>query len=52
LVLEELEMTEKVTVITFHRAQPGKDLTLRDALLAVPGPTRAEKGCINCDFHV
>jgi quinol monooxygenase YgiN len=45
-------MTDKVTVIACHRAKPGKDLTLSDALLAVCGPTRAEKGCINYDLHV
>ena len=45
-------MTEKVTVIAFHRAKRGKEQALRDALLAVCGPTRVEKGCINYDLHV
>lgn len=45
-------MTAKVTVIAFHRAKPGKEQALRNALLAVCGPTRAEKGCINYDLHV
>jgi quinol monooxygenase YgiN len=45
-------MAGKVTVIAFHRAKPGKEQALRDALLAVCGPTRAEKGCLNYDLHV
>jgi quinol monooxygenase YgiN len=40
-----------VTVIAYHRAKPGKEQALRDALLAVCAPTRAEKGCINYDLH-
>ena len=45
-------MLGKVTVIAFHRAKPGKERTLREALLALCEPTRAEKGCINYDLHV
>ncbi|HXK39725.1 MAG TPA: putative quinol monooxygenase [Candidatus Paceibacterota bacterium] len=45
-------MTEKVTVIAYHRAKPGKEQALREALLAVCAPTRSEKGCINYDLHV
>jgi quinol monooxygenase YgiN len=44
-------MQGKVTVIAFHRAKPGKEQALREALLAVCAPTRAEKGCINYDLH-
>jgi len=44
-------MQGKVTVIAFHRAKPGKEHALREALLAVRGPTLAEKGCINYDLH-
>jgi quinol monooxygenase YgiN len=44
-------MQGKVTVIAFHRAKPGKEKALREALLAVCAPTRAEKGCINYDLH-
>jgi quinol monooxygenase YgiN len=44
-------MTGKVTVIAYHRAKPGKEQALREALLAVCAPTRAEKGCINYDLH-
>ena len=44
-------MQGKVTVIAFHRAKPGKERALREALLAVRGPTLKEKGCINYDLH-
>jgi quinol monooxygenase YgiN len=45
-------MAGKVTVIAYHRAKPGKERALREALLAVCAPTRAEKGCLNYDLHV
>ena len=45
-------MQGKVTVIAYHRAKPGKEEALRDALLGVCPPTREEKGCINFDLHV
>ena len=45
-------MHGKVTVIAFHRAKPGKERALREALLALCGPTRGERGCINYDLHV
>jgi quinol monooxygenase YgiN len=45
-------MAGKVTVIAYHRAKPGKEQALREALLKVCGPTRGEKGCINYDLHV
>jgi quinol monooxygenase YgiN len=45
-------MAGKVTVIAYHRAKPGKERALREALLAVCAPTRREKGCINYDLHV
>ena len=45
-------MQSKVTVIAYHRAKPGKEKELREALLAVCAPTRNEKGCINYDLHV
>ena len=45
-------MHGKVTVIAFHRAKPGKERDLREALLALCEPTRAERGCINYDLHV
>jgi quinol monooxygenase YgiN len=45
-------MLGKVTVIAFHRAKPGKEDALRQALLALCGPTRKEQGCLNYDLHV
>lgn len=45
-------MEDKVTVIAFHRAKPGKEEALREALLSLCAPTRGEKGCINYDLHV
>jgi quinol monooxygenase YgiN len=45
-------MTVKVTVIAYPRAKPGKERALREALLAVCAPTRAEQGCINYDLHL
>jgi quinol monooxygenase YgiN len=45
-------MAGKVTVIAYHRAKPGKERALREALLEVCAPTRGEKGCINYDLHV
>jgi len=44
-------MSEKVTVIAHHRARAGKERALRDALLALCAPTRAEQGCLNYDLH-
>jgi len=45
-------MTGKITVIAYHRAKPGKEQALREALLQVCAPTRGEKGCLNYDLHV
>ena len=45
-------MLRKVTVIAFHRARPGKEDALRQALLSLCGPTREEQGCINNDLHI
>lgn len=47
-----MNMNQKVTVIAYHRAKPGKESALREALLGVCAPTRVEKGCINYDLHV
>jgi hypothetical protein len=43
-------MEGKVTVIAYRRTKPGKERALREVLLAVRGPTLAEKGCINYDL--
>jgi Antibiotic biosynthesis monooxygenase len=45
-------MKGKVTVIAFHRAKPGKEQALREALLVVRASTLKEKGCINYRFRV
>ena len=45
-------MPGKVTVIAFHRARPGKEDALREALLSLCAPTREEQGCLNYDLHV
>ncbi|MGE5239678.1 MAG: putative quinol monooxygenase [Chloroflexota bacterium] len=45
-------MTEgKVTVVARIRAKAGKEELVREHLLALIGPTRAEAGCINYDLH-
>jgi quinol monooxygenase YgiN len=44
-------MNGKVTVIAQIRAKPGREQEVKQALLALCGPTRAEKGCINYDLH-
>lgn len=38
-------------VVEFH-AVPGREADLRDALLALVEPTRAEEGCLRYDLHV
>jgi quinol monooxygenase YgiN len=43
-------MRGKITVIAFHRAKPGEEQALHEALLAGV-PTLKEKGCINYDLH-
>ena len=44
-------MNGKVTVVAQIRAKPGREPEVKQALLALCGPTRAEKGCINYDLH-
>jgi quinol monooxygenase YgiN len=44
-------MTGQVTVIAYHRAKPGKEQELREALLSLCAPTRIEKGFLNYDLH-
>lgn len=41
----------KVTVVATIKAQPGKEAQVRQELLALVPPTRAEDGCINYDLH-
>ncbi len=42
---------EPVTVIAFIRAKRGQEARVRDVLLGLTAPTRAEAGCINYDLH-
>jgi quinol monooxygenase YgiN len=44
-------MDGKVTVIANMRAKPGREQEVKEALLGLCGPTRAEKGCLNYDLH-
>ena len=41
----------KVTVFALVKAKPGMEETVKEELLALVGPTRAEEGCINYDLH-
>ena len=41
----------KVTVVATCKAKAGMEETVREAILALVGPTRAEPGCINYDLH-
>jgi quinol monooxygenase YgiN len=41
-----------LTVFAEFFAKPGKEKELRQALLALVGPTRKEKGFVNYDLHV
>ena len=40
-----------LTVIARMHAKPGKEQELRDALVALVGPTSQEKGYVNYDLH-
>ena len=42
---------DKVTVIATVKAKPGMQAQVKEAVMALVGPTRAEAGCINYDFH-
>ena len=41
-----------LTVVAVLKAKPGKEEELRQALLDLVGPSRAEGGCIQYDLHV
>lgn len=45
-------MNEKLTVIAHIRAKAGHEARVREVLLGLILPTRAETGCINYDLHV
>jgi quinol monooxygenase YgiN len=42
---------KKVTVVARVRAKEGMEEKVKQELLALVGPTRSEKGCINYDLH-
>jgi quinol monooxygenase YgiN len=42
---------KKVTVVARIRAKKGMEEKVKQELLALVGPTRSEKGCINYDLH-
>ena len=42
---------KKVTVIARIKAKPGMEETVKNEVLALVAPTRAEAGCINYDLH-
>jgi quinol monooxygenase YgiN len=44
-------MSKLLTVVAHFQAQPGKEDALRQALLALVQPTRAEEGCVQYDLH-
>ena len=44
-------MAQPLTIIARVRAKPGQQARLRQVLLALVPPTRAEAGCINYDLH-
>ena len=44
-------MNQSVTVIARVRAKSGKEKELREVLLGLVAPTRAEAGCLNYDLH-
>jgi quinol monooxygenase YgiN len=41
----------QVTVTATIKAKPGLEQQVREALMALVGPTRKEPGCINYDLH-
>lgn len=43
---------KKVTVVATCKAKPGQEDRVREEILALVDPTRAEAGCINYDLHV
>ena len=45
-------MSEAVTVVATIKAKPGREDEVREVLLGLLAPTRAEAGCINYDLHV
>ncbi|HVF91955.1 MAG TPA: putative quinol monooxygenase [Blastocatellia bacterium] len=44
-------MGDRLTVIARMKAKPGMEERLKQELLSLLQPTRAEEGCINYDLH-
>lgn len=42
---------KQVTVLARIKAKPGMEETVKNEVLALVAPTRAESGCINYDLH-
>jgi len=42
---------QKVTVLARFRAKPGLEQRVRQEILSLVAPTRAEAGCFNYDLH-
>jgi len=45
-------MNDKLTVIAHICAKAGRETQVREVLLGLIAPTRAEAGCIDYDLHV
>jgi quinol monooxygenase YgiN len=43
--------TKPLNITAAFKARPGKEAELRDALIALLGPTRKEPGCLSYDLH-
>jgi quinol monooxygenase YgiN len=46
-----MAMDDQLTVIAHVRAKAGQEGRVRELLLGLVGPTRAEAGCIDYDLH-
>jgi quinol monooxygenase YgiN len=44
-------MNKQLTVIAHVRAKPGHEARVREILMGLIAPTRAEQGCIDYDLH-
>ena len=44
-------MEDRVAVIARFKAKQGKDLELKELLLTIIEPSRADEGCISYDLH-
>ena len=44
-------MSEKVSLVAYMQAKPGKEQELAEGLMALVGPSRSEAGCIDYPLH-